>query len=104
MVDMSLESVFSSRLIALYHQYKNFMNQENYDNNQFLICKAIICDLEEILDSGVFTGNDLVSLLETLIASDILQNEPENKDDRYFKLCNDQLKDLLYVSFKEVIV
>lgn len=104
MVDMSSEGIFSSRLISLYHQYKNFMTQENYDTNQFLTCKIILGNLEAILNKGTFTGNDLVSLLEILIASDILQEEPKTKDDRYFKLCNDQLKDLLYMSFKEVIV
>lgn len=103
-MDVNLENEFSARLISLYHQYKYFMSSNKQTNDQFSVCTAILNDLDLVLDKGTFTGADLISLLETLIASDVLSDEPKTKDDRYFQLCNDQLKDLLYMSFKEVIV
>lgn len=107
MVDGNLEQInsFSSKLVTLYHQYKYFITQNSFRGEQLLVCQTLTHELSKILERGVFNGQDLVSLLEILISSDVLNSDYEHltNDDRYFQLCNDQLKDLLYVSFKEVI-
>lgn len=103
--DVDKINSFSSKLVSLYHQYKYFLGQNHFRGEQLLVCQTLSHELSKILDKGVFNGQDLVSLLEILIASDVLRGDEKNltKDDRYFQLCNDQLKDLLYMSFKEVI-
>lgn len=104
--DDTQTSSFSIKLYSLYQQYKYFLSQGNCNKDQRLVCETLIHEFNLIFKKGVFNGQNLVSLLEILIASDVLRGEDYNEDDistRYLQLCNDQLKDLLYVSFKEVI-
>lgn len=98
------ENEFSVQLSKLFYQYKALLTKEDLDDDKVLACKLLVRQIDVIFNKGVFNGGDLIALLEVLIASDVLHEESTSNNEVYFQMCNDRLKDLLYVSFQEVVV